>query len=224
MDFIGLLISLLMLAIFYMCLIFTIHPTWNQHTKRAWFFITSLWGIIVVSLSVWPGQHDEFVNVLICLPLHLIWLATPVYLALHDFLYAKDRNVALVRSWGARSFIVMFVINVIIVANIPMLIGFGISRSDFDSFISGRQVQYCRVTDLDRMLGIYFVDSYCFDERGGVYFRTATGPYGLTSGSVSYGFAFRPNSVGCPYGPDEYRIEHLFGEWYYFESVVDKDS
>jgi hypothetical protein len=228
MQIVELLISIVMFAIAYMCLLSTIGSIWNDQWKRAWFFIISLGGIIVMSLSVWPGRliiiTTDIPNFLVGVPLILLWLAMPVYLALHDLVNATDRKAALVQSWGVRSFIVMFVINLIMMANIPMLIGFGISRSEFDSIVSARQVQPRRVIVTNRMFGIYFVDSYCVDERGGVYFRTAMRPYGLTSGSVSYGFAFRPNPVDCPYGPDEYRIEHLFGEWYCFESVDDKDS
>jgi hypothetical protein len=39
---------------------------------------------------------------------------------------------------------------------------------------------------------------------------------------MSYGFAFRPNLKGAPFGNAGYRTRHLFGDWYVF--AVSDDS
>ena len=71
----------------------------------------------------------------------------------------------------------------------------------------------CQGAALDRRLGIYHVDRLAADPRGGVYFRTHTGADGIGPDTMSYGFAFRPNPVGTPFGRAGYGYSHLFGDW-----------
>lgn len=66
------------------------------------------------------------------------------------------------------------------------------------------------------------MDRYGTDGRGGVYFRTATGPDGIGPDRLSFGFAFRPNAEGSLFGDARYELGHLFGEWYWF--AVSDDS
>jgi hypothetical protein len=73
-----------------------------------------------------------------------------------------------------------------------------------------------RGEELHRRVGPYRVDRYAADERGGVFFRTATGPDGIGPDEMSYGFAFRPNGRGTPFGNARYWQDHLLGDWYVF--------
>jgi hypothetical protein len=70
-------------------------------------------------------------------------------------------------------------------------------------------------------IGMYRVDAYATDPRGGVYFRTGTGQDGMGPDTMSFGFAFRPNTTGTPFGRARYRIRHLSGEWYWFAASND---
>jgi hypothetical protein len=53
------------------------------------------------------------------------------------------------------------------------------------------------------------------------FFRTHTGPDGLGPDQTSYGFAFRPNDQGTPFGNAHYQHHHLFGGWYAFAASND---
>ena len=73
----------------------------------------------------------------------------------------------------------------------------------------------------DVTVGLFETDDYGSDERGGVYFRTLTGPDGIGPDLVSYGIALKPNKEGSPFGNARYRLTHLFGDWYRFEASDD---
>jgi len=74
---------------------------------------------------------------------------------------------------------------------------------------------------LDRWLGIYHVDEWASDQRGGVYFRTGTGPDGIGPDTMSYGFVYRPNREGSPFGASHYMVRRLGGDWYWFRASND---
>ncbi len=70
-------------------------------------------------------------------------------------------------------------------------------------------------------LGIYQVDEWAVDPRGGVFFRVNTGGDGLGPDTMSYGFAKHPNSTGTPFGMAKYRTFPLVGDWYWFRASND---
>jgi len=70
-------------------------------------------------------------------------------------------------------------------------------------------------------LGIYHVDEWASDQRGGVYFRTGTGPDGIGPDTMSYGFVYRPNREGSPFGASHYMVRRLGGDWYWFRASND---
>jgi hypothetical protein len=74
---------------------------------------------------------------------------------------------------------------------------------------------------LGRWLGAYFVDRYAADPRGGIYFRTHSGPDGIGPDTMSYGFAYQPNSEGTPFGEAGYRYSRMAGDWYCFSASND---
>jgi hypothetical protein len=77
------------------------------------------------------------------------------------------------------------------------------------------------VPQRQRRIGIYWVDKYVADPRGGVYFRTGTGVDGFGPDVMSYGFAYRPNADGSPFGGARYGRWRLFGDWYWFRASDD---
>jgi hypothetical protein len=63
------------------------------------------------------------------------------------------------------------------------------------------------------------VDEYAADPRGGVYFRVETAPDGPDT--ISYGFAFKPNPEGSPFGNAHYSRTRLTGEWFSYQASDD---
>jgi hypothetical protein len=101
---------------------------------------------------------------------------------------------------------------------IPLSLGFRTHVSLFR-----RHVESAPVLDGGERLGwlgIYYVDSYAKDSRGGVYFRLNTSPDGFFD-TYSYGFAFQPSAEGSPFGNKLYAIEKLQGDWYTFRASND---
>jgi hypothetical protein len=74
---------------------------------------------------------------------------------------------------------------------------------------------------LERWLGVYFVDRYAADTGGGVYFRAHAAADGIGPDTMSYGFAFRPNPEGTPFGGAGYRYTHVADDWYVFSASND---
>jgi hypothetical protein len=58
--------------------------------------------------------------------------------------------------------------------------------------------------------GIFVVDRWGTDDRGGVYFRS------VETLHTSYGYAYRPNAQGSPFGDVGYELHPLAGDWYAF--------
>jgi len=70
-------------------------------------------------------------------------------------------------------------------------------------------------------LGVYDVDRYAADPRGGVYFRTHFGVDGIQPDITSSGFAYRPNPEGTPFGSAGYHYSQIDGDWYVFSASTD---
>ena len=73
------------------------------------------------------------------------------------------------------------------------------------------------VTQLDQRIGLYNVDRYSTDPRGGIYFRVRGEDAGLDL--IHYGFVYQPNQQGSPFGQSNYTLEHLTGDWYIFSET-----
>ena len=72
---------------------------------------------------------------------------------------------------------------------------------------------------LNRRVGIYRVDEWVTDPRGGVYFRTGTTADMIDT--ISFGFAYKPNKTGTPFGAASYRYGRLTGGWYWWSASND---
>lgn len=103
---------------------------------------------------------------------------------------------------------------------IPRRIAFAASRSSFEQLIPRAETSKYGVP-LNRRVGIYKVDEYAADPRGGLYFRVYSGSDGLGPDRMSYGFAHRPNPQGTPFGAARYRVFGLGNDWYWFRASDD---
>lgn len=104
---------------------------------------------------------------------------------------------------------------------VPSRVALWIVRKDFESLLENAPKDgWDRPKMRAQWIGCFHVSEYYADANGGVYFRTASHADGLGPDSMSYGFAFRPNTAGCPFGRKGYTTIWLFGDWYWF-SVSD---
>jgi hypothetical protein len=70
----------------------------------------------------------------------------------------------------------------------------------------------------DRRFGVYHVDRFAADPRGGCYFRTHCGPDGFYTSKMTHGFSYSPNQAGTPFGDEKYALSHVVGDWYAFQA------
>lgn len=190
---------------------------------RIIFFLTLLGGLFLLALAVWPGLLENTVieTFFVCLwvPLFGFWFLLLVGLALRDLF---RRGPPGRRRWGLWSAGIMFATLALLWFHVPQRIGLSFCHGELRRYVDDAPADEFRGTELGLQIGLYQVDRYARDERGGVYFRTATGPDGIGPDQMSYGFAFRPNNEGTPFGNANYRRRHLFAQWYAF--AVSDDS
>jgi hypothetical protein len=127
-----------------------------------------------------------------------------------------SKEVLYPRRWIILSPAIVALSLVLILTGIPKRVAFILSRPAFQRHIARAPVSEDQGEPLGRMLGVYYVDRYAADPRGGVYLRTHAGPDGIGPDTISYGFAFRPNREGTPFGRARYHRSHMVGDWYLF--------
>jgi hypothetical protein len=187
------------------------------------FSLTALGGVGLLTLAGWPGVLEVAVGSFpfgcVSLPLLGCWFCLLVWLGAGD-LFRKSDPATSSRRWGLWSAAVMFGTMALLGFRVPQRLVFALSCSGFEEPVNADPAEAFHLQS-GRRVGPYWVDRYAADERGGVYFRTHTGPDGIGPDLMSYGFAFCPNQQGSPFGNTRYRYWHLFGDWYAFEASDD---
>jgi hypothetical protein len=104
---------------------------------------------------------------------------------------------------------------------IPRPVAFLLSRPAFERLVATAPASRYGGEPLGHRLGVYYVDRYAADPHGGVYFRTHAGPDGIGPDTMRYGFAYRPNREGTPFGKAGYGLSRMAGDWYCFSASND---
>jgi len=198
----------------------------NAEWKHAWFYVTVLGGLGLEQMSIIPGGLEkriiEFPFVLIGLPLFLGWFGIPFLLGLHDiwiWLFRFPRPIG--KRWGIRCTGLVLFFCIVLASNVLKVAVFSLFQDHFQQLSKEAPDKRDFNDFANQKIGPYLVDQYRDDNRGGVYFRTSTAPDGLGPDTISFGFAFRPNEKGSPYGNAYYTHAHLFGDWYTFSASND---
>ncbi|HEX8325660.1 MAG TPA: hypothetical protein VF595_17280 [Tepidisphaeraceae bacterium] len=104
---------------------------------------------------------------------------------------------------------------------VPRRFAFIVSQASFDAVARQSTVTSDTPIQLNRRLGLFWVDEYATDTRGGTYFRVYQGGDGIGPDTMSWGFAFQPNAVGTPFGSARYLTRPLGNGWYWFRASND---
>lgn len=115
--------------------------------------------------------------------------------------------------------VVMALTLVLLIYGIPRRVAFLASRPAFERFVASAPLSKYGGEVLDARVGLYRVDRYAADPRGGVYFRVYSGADFLDI--MSHGFAYRPNRQGTPFGSARYEVFHIAGDWFIFRASND---
>jgi hypothetical protein len=122
------------------------------------------------------------------------------------------------RRWRATGALVLGLNCALLWCGAPQRLAFLYARSAFEESIAEAPPAYSSAKTNARRLGLYRMDRFATDPRGGVYFRTRSGPDGFHIGKMSYGFSHRPNPAGSPFGDERYALSHVVGDWYSFQA------
>ena len=170
-----------------------------------------------LAISVYPGVLND----LLFLGLILSFMAAPVVgiVALVGLIAlarkGKLRGLRIPWMRVAVVFALLFGTYVLLKFYIPRHIAFAASRAAFEQVVPRATPSEYQGSLLNRRLGVYKVDEYAADPRGGVYFRVYRG-HDAGPDWMSYGFAFKPNPEGTPFGGARYRLFRLGKDWYWF--------
>lgn len=176
---------------------------------------TTLGCLVVLAISIYPGALNDLLFPAILLSFFIIPLiALAGLVALLAGVTIPWRRVAVIA-------IILLGTYVFLEFYVPRRIAFAVSRSAFEQLISQAPKSDRKGTPLNRRLGIYRVDEYVADPRGGVYFRVYSGSDGIGPDRMSYGFAYAPNTKGTPFGAAHYRLFGLGNDWYWFHASDD---
>jgi hypothetical protein len=199
--------------------------------------LAALGGLLLAISSVYPGISVDLLLIGILLsPLWLFALgigglvaqfirARSAKKAAESKLLADDEigggEVPISRGCSILPPVILILSLFLIVTSAPRRTAFLLSRPAFRRHVDTAPASEYEGEALVRFLGIYYVDRYGADPRGGIYFRTHAGADGIGPDTMSYGFAFRPNPKGTPFGNAHYRLVRMAGDWYVFSASND---
>jgi hypothetical protein len=181
--------------------------------------------VAILIISIYPGALNSFF-----FPVMLVSIVcVPIFAVLAILFWGlrtlERRDLKSIRlpwqtfvPWREVAIIagIVLVCYVLLKFYIPRRLAFMTSRSAFEQVRVQLPVSAKRKITLNRKLGLYEVDEYAIDSRGGVYFRVFWGGDGLSPDVISYGFVYQPNREGSPFGAADYQIFYLYGDWYGF--------
>lgn len=172
-----------------------------------WAFVDVLWSAI----AVWP------LVLLIVLALGILAFVT-MYRFVRDVLRNGPRRP----SWQfVIAMVLLFCTLTLLVYEVPKRTAFAMSRTAFEKFVDDATASEYGGNPLSRRLGFNYVDEFAAHPLGGVCFRVGQHGDRIDPDRVSYGFAYRPNSKGTPFGAARYRYFSLANDWYWFRVLDD---
>jgi hypothetical protein len=185
--------------------------------------VTVLGCLAVLTISIYPGVLNDLVLPAIFLSFFAIPLVAIIGLATLIVLARRGglKNIKIPWRRAAAVAVVLFAACLMLGLDVPRRIAFAVSRSKFEQLLSQAPKSDRQGAPLNQRLGIYYVDEYVADPRGGVFFRVHCGSDGIGPDRMSYGFAHAPNRKGTPFGAAHYRLFELGNEWYWFRASDD---
>ena len=191
-------------------------------TIRVTFYVTAAGSLLALFLSIWPGMLVDLL--FLAAILSVLWVPVVlICIVLAAIVAYRRREAKAVRPFPWRRTVAIPIIAVVTLAllvfYVPRRAAFLLSRPAFDQTVPTAAVSEFGGASLNRRLGVYMVDEYAADPRGGVYFRVYERPDGPDV--ISRGFVFRPNKAGTPFGAAGYKTRHIVDDWYWFKASDD---
>ena len=179
--------------------------------------------VVALALSVYPGVLSDVLFLAVLLSLVIVPVVGIVAVVALILLARKGKLKSMRPRWRLATLVVaiFFCTWLLLRFYVPRRIAFTASRASFAQLVPQAASSEYAGRALNRRLGAYRVDEYAADPRGGVYFRVHIGVSSIGPDRMSYGFAYRPNTMGTPFGAVRYRVFRLGNEWYWFRASDD---
>ncbi|MBL8822583.1 MAG: hypothetical protein JNJ77_08355 [Planctomycetia bacterium] len=187
------------------------------------FVLVVIASVTAIILSIYPGVlTDAIMYAMIPAFLTAPFIAVIVLGTLIAWAWqGKFRTIRIGWKRVAVLLVIIFSTYILLKYYIPRRTAFALSRSSFEQLFPEAKISKYQGTKLNQRLGIYHVDEYAADARGGVYFRVHWGPDGIGPDTMSYGFVYKPNQKGTPFGAARYGLYGLGNDWYWFHASND---
>ncbi len=186
--------------------------------------------LAALTASAFPGVLEDMLHaaillgiifvMLIGLPVGLVAALVLLVLWAHGT-FTVPRMGPLFWNQIAWSVAVLTLTGLLIICNVPQRMMFAMVRPRFEELLAAPKNEAGHGAPLNERVGPFWVDRCGVDPRGGVYFRTHTGPDGLGPDEMSYGFCFQPNPKGTPFGAAHYGLRAVSPEWFSFAASND---
>jgi hypothetical protein len=178
--------------------------------------------VVLVGLSVFPGVLEQ-------VPSDLRAIGGGAYgllaFGLGSWRLLGPNRTGRPRRRGSALVVLLCVVvtPLLLLTHTPRRILFGQHRGEFEKLLEqAPQPGNRAVVPLNADLSVYWIDHWGTDARGGTYFRTVSGRADGRPDRRSFGFAYRPNPDGSPFGDARYELAHLTGDWYSFSAADDR--
>lgn len=192
----------------------------SSRPGAAMLILCALFVIGSLVLSIVPGRFAAMCGLAIPLT---ICTGPVVGFALLLWSVIRGRGLRFSRVARPTAFTVLMtatLLTLLIYLHIPQRLVFASVRTQFDALVTAAPTSDDGVP-LNRRIGLYRVDEFARDPRGGVYFRVYIGPDGIGPDRLSAGFAYQPNRTGTPFGRARYQLHSIGDGWYSFSASDD---
>lgn len=168
-----------------------------------------------LGVSIYPGVLDHwfFFGVLLSLVvLPVVGLGATVWLIVAAR-RGKLKQIRVPWRQAAAAAAMLCLTYALLKFYVPRRIAFAASRSAFEQFVA-EAPKSDRTGKGAHRVGVYRVIEHAEDPAGGQYLVVCRHPDMVDR--VSYGFAYRPNRAGTPFGRAQYELHPLAEDWYWF--------
>lgn len=218
-------VAIMLLGMDLVCVLRLYCSLWPGRLEVMWLALSTGWAFVPFAVQLlWRSIPILLIGVPVVLSaVAVIWLAIRLWRRSLKRSESKFFRQTFFNRYGLRSLLLatitmVFATHILMQLNLPMQLALRLSETAFAAQVSDAPVADTKsnAAGLFERLGLYSVDYYARDRRGGIYF--ATSQHQILG--VSYGFAYQPNHRGCPFGDSGYAIEPVVGEWYWFRSIT----
>jgi hypothetical protein len=189
-----------------------------------WFLalLSFVLSVVLLGLSIFPGPLEQ-VPVTTSRYVGGVYMLFAAVVALRRLLGPTQPGKVRQRGSAVIVLLCLLITPLLLYTDTPRRLVFLQHQADFETLLEGAPSPGNHaVVPLNADLSVFWIDQWGTDARGGTYFRTMSGRADGKAERRSFGFAYKPNAAGSPFGDGRYALWHLTGDWYSFSATDDR--